>query len=390
MLGSAGKWAALRGGRIILLILQVLLFAVLTVGALVTVQDVAGAQAAEDWDGVTEDKFDSAATDEANNKISEAQEKRDAAMEAQENLDCSLCLESRELDEETEAASDETREGVAGLVDARAQAIEEAPADTEEAIDEKQDALDTLQRYAEDWSPESSNEGTADPAVVDDVREEVEEQASEIEGGSGSSDEGSGGDSEGTTEGTTGEDSAASSPPPSEGSGDSSGGDSGGSDGGGSGGSDGGSDEGSGGGPLAGISSALGGFGLGTLLAVLVIGIGIVYYVGGLLREGIKERAGRVGRPTQAQAPRKPSSKGSSGGGSKGKQSPPEKAREEPTERQDERLDERSEGKKEPPKGAQKGGSSSPSDSSALADRLGAGGRRRRSDADGEDKEGGD
>lgn len=46
MLGKvaeAGRWAGERWGRIILLILQVLILAALTFGALVALQDVAGA-----------------------------------------------------------------------------------------------------------------------------------------------------------------------------------------------------------------------------------------------------------------------------------------------------------------------------------------------------------
>lgn len=389
----SGVSLALRlSSRVVYVVALALAAMVLYISLSAVALSVAWAQGVEDWDDVTEAKFDSPETDAANRDITAAQAERDAAKEAESELDCTLCLEAEEVDQRVEAADEQTREGTAELVDARAQAIEEAPADTEAQIDSKLDALDTLEGYAEEWSPDSVNEGYADTAAVENARAEVEEQAAAVEesgssGGSGGGSEGGDVPEEETAEDTVAEDTAAA-PPVSGGSeggsGDSSGGSGGSGEGGGGGSDEGGSDD-TGGGPLSGLANAFSSFNLGALLAAALIGIGVLYYVGGLLREGLRERASKIGRPTQAQAPTrkasssKPGSKGAAGGKQKRPEPEGKAAKDAPEEPREERSKERperpSEGKSDAPK---KSGGEPPEDSSALADRLGAGGRKPR------------
>ena len=295
---------------------------VLTLVLLGVLASSAGAQEVEDWDSVDNPAYDSAETDTANRDITEAQDDNEAAEEEQDNLGCSLCAESAALDEQMDAAYEDTREGVAELVDARAQAIEEAPGESEEELDDKLDALDTLENYAIEWGPGRETGGLADPAKVEAAQEEVGAQLSAASAES-ESDEGEDRGSTSSPEETTsapeetGAEPAAPDPEPAGGVDDGGSGDGGGpgDDGGGDGGSgeDSGSDT---GGPLAGLQNLFSGFSLVSLLAAALIIVGVAYYLVGLVREGLGSYVKRKGSPQTASAskpkskPRKPKPKG--------------------------------------------------------------------------------
>lgn len=57
-------------------------------------------------------------------------------------------------------------------------------------------------------------------------------------------------------------------------------------------------------GVLAGLRSAVSGFSITSLLAAGLIALGVGYYVIGLVREGLGERAKRIGSPQQARVPK--------------------------------------------------------------------------------------
>ena len=374
------KGAGMRAGRQTLGagrggLTALVLALVLTLVLLVFCASTAGAQGVEDWDGVTEPQFDSPETDAANSAITEAQEERDAAKEALDDLDCSLCVEARELDDQSEAASDATRESVAQLVDARARTIEGAPGQGEEELTEKLDALDTLESYAEEWSPGGINEGVASTAEVEAAQAEVQAQLSAVEAESAPEQptEPTAEETSAAPEQTTEPAAPAPDPEPAGG------GDDGGSGGGGDGDDGGGSNEGDGG-PLAGLQNLFSGFSLVSLLAAGLIIVGVAYYVIGLLREGLGERTKRVGATQQARAPRpkKPRPKGSPEGGAAG-ETRQRRGADGPAQERPERPSRKSQKaptkspKRPPPDSEDLHG-----DAGAIADRFGNAGRKKK------------
>ena len=289
---------------------------------LVSLPAVAGAQEVEDWDSVDNPAYDSAETDAANRDITDAQDDIEEAQEEQDNLVCTLCAASRELDEEMDAGYEDTREGVAELVDARAQAIEDAPGGSEEELNDKLDALDTLEDYAVEWGPSRSTGGLADTDEVEAAQEEVGEQLSAVAAEDSGSDEGENGGSTSSPEETTAPEQTAAGGAAGSGE-EPAGGSDQGSDGGGSDDVGGPEDDGGGGGSGEDSGSNTGGGGLlfdpsiWTLIAAALLAVGVSYYVIGLLREGLGERAKRVGATQTARAPRpksKPRPNGSKGG----------------------------------------------------------------------------